>query len=588
MSHNGGSRDAIAKLAAHVPPQSPLVEMSNSVHFSEIQATAPDLSQLHDDYDHWRRAIEADPSSTLEHVQAWDTCRREVSTWRALVELRFNQDTSNPHHLREQELSDRIRPQLLDLDTGLKRVLLTSAPRQVVEAEYGTYVTRLWEVELSTFDPVISDDLVEEASLKTSYNQCLAAAEFDFQGESHNHSSITQFQEHPDRNVRHAAASLQWNWFHEHRQELDELFDGLVNKRHAMATKLGFDNFVQLGYRRMSRIDYNEADVAQFRDNVQQCVVPLGQQLMAQQAMRLGLDHDDFRQWDEAIHDAVGNPRPQGDHDDLLKQAQAMFDEIGYGLDDFFRLMTSADLLDLKNRPHKAGGGFCTSFDRVGLPFIFANFNGTKGDVEVFTHEMGHAFQVYQSRHHALAEFLLPTYDACEIHSMGLEFLTYPQMERFFGDDAERFRQIHLEQSLLFLPYGVTVDHFQHHVYEHPTASPQDRFTMWQQLERHYLPWRNWGDLPHGRDGGRWQLQRHIYLDPFYYIDYTLAQTCALQLWAQAEKDRDVTMQRYVTLCGRGGEAPFRTLVEQSGLTSPFEAGCLDQVTRQAEAVLRD
>jgi M3 family oligoendopeptidase len=271
----------------------------------------------------------------------------------------------------------------------------------------------------------------------------------------------------------------------------------------------------------------------------------------------------------------------------MLAEAQKMYDALGYGLDDFFRLMVDGNLMDLKTREGKAGGGFCTSFPTHGVPYVYANFNGTKGDVEVLTHEIGHAFQNYMSREQRLIDYLWPTYESCEIHSMGLEFLTLPWTDKFFGKEGgERFRRLHLELALLFLPYGVAIDHFQHLVYAKPNASPAERNAMWQEMERTYLPWRNYGDLPHVADGGFWQFQRHIYLNPFYYIDYTLAQTCALQYWVWSEKNFQEAMQSYVALCRRGGEAPFQELARGAGLISPFDEGCLRDVVAKAKGIL--
>jgi M3 family oligoendopeptidase len=351
-----------------------------------------------------------------------------------------------------------------------------------------------------------------------------------------------------------------------------------------MAQQLGFADYIGLGYKRMKRVDYNQQDVEQFRAEVREHLVPLAAELRTKQAAALGVDKLMF--WDDAIHDSAGNPAPHGEHDWMVERATQMFDRMDDKLGGFFRLMVESKLTDLKNRDGKAGGGFCTSFPSYGLPFIFANFNGTKHDVEVFTHEMGHAYQAYQSRNQPLLDYLWPTYESCEIHSMGLEFLTWPHMEQFFEADAERFRRIHLTQGLLFIPYGVAVDHFQHLVYARPEATPAERHAMWQEMERMYLPWRDYGDLPHVAGGGFWQFQRHIYLSPFYYIDYTLAQTCALQLWVRSRKDPAGTLAAYNALCARGGEAPFQELARSAGLVSPFQPGCLRDVAAEAKASL--
>ncbi|HEY1412056.1 MAG TPA: M3 family metallopeptidase, partial [Rhodopila sp.] len=243
--------------------------------------------------------------------------------------------------------------------------------------------------------------------------------------------------------------------------------------------------------------------------------------------------------------------------------------------------------MDLKNRPGKAGGGFCTSFPTAGVPFIFANFNGTHHDIGVFTHEMGHAFQNWESRDQPGIDYLWPTMEAAEINSMGLEFLSYPGIGKLVGEAAaDRFRRMHLIGALEFLPYGVCVDHFQHEVYANPDATPAERHAMWQRLERRYMPWTDYGDLAYPAMGGRWQAKTHIYRSPFYYIDYTLALCCAMQFWVASRRDYAASLDAYVTLCGRGGSAPFQALVQSAGLVSPFAPGALAGVVREAEAVL--
>jgi M3 family oligoendopeptidase len=325
--------------------------------------------------------------------------------------------------------------------------------------------------------------------------------------------------------------------------------------------------------------------VAAYRDQVAEHVVPLVARLLERRRARFGWDK--VRYWDEALVDPEGNPKPIGDHDVLVGAAQAMFDRLAPPLGDFYRGMLAGGYLDLKNRPGKAGGGFCTSFPAVGTPYIFANFNGTHHDIGVFTHEMGHAFQCWESRKLPGIDLLWPTMEACEIHSMGLEFLVHPQMALLVGEAAaERFRRMHLETSLAFLPYGVCVDHFQHEVYANPEATPAERHAMWQRLERRYMPWTDYGDLAWPAMGGRWQAKAHIYNSPFYYIDYTLALCCALQFWVRGRQDPAAALADYVALCGRGGSAPFRALARSAGLVVPFEPGALAAVVREAEAVL--
>ena len=136
------------------------------------------------------------------------------------------------------------------------------------------------------------------------------------------------------------------------------------------------------------------------------------------------------------------------------------------------------------------------------------------------------------------------------------------------------------------LPYAAAVDHFQHFVYENPQASPEDRRSFWKQLEATYVPWRRYGGIEHLERGGYWQMQRHIYFAPFYYIDYTLAQCCALQFWARSQDDYAGALEDYTALCKRGGQLPFQQLVKSAGLRSPFEAGVLQSVAQRAERAI--
>jgi M3 family oligoendopeptidase len=281
---------------------------------------------------------------------------------------------------------------------------------------------------------------------------------------------------------------------------------------------------------------------------------------------------------DHSVRDLLGVPKPQGDHDWMLDQASTLFQRLGDDFSEFFELMREKKLMDLKTRDGKAGGGFCIDLPEYKVPFVFANFNGTEDDVNVFTHECGHAFQAWNSMDLPLSDYFVPTFDAAEIHSMSLEMLSHPHVDLFFGDDAERYRQGHLEKAILFIPYGAAVDEFQHRIYAEPDMTPDQRADVWKELEAIYLPERRYENMPFAESGRFWQAQRHIFMSPFYYIDYCLAQTCALQFWRRGRADRDEAMTAYRKLCGLGGLKPFTDLVADVGLNSPFQAGCLADI----------
>ena len=560
--------------------------MSPTINFADIQVDTPTIEEVESEYRAIAEALDnaQTKAERQKALQQWENLRRRLDSWSALTSLNFSQDTRNEAYKKAQEYADELQPKLTALAIEMKRKLLNSQHRAELEEILGKHAFDLWSADVTTFEPKIEADLVREAKLVNQYVELLASAAIEFAGETVNLSGILKYTEDSDRNTRYEAEKARWQFFSDNQEQLDEIYDRLVELRHQMARKLGYDNYIDLGYKLRQRIDYTQADVANYRDEVVKEVVPLASKIIAQKAEKLNLDKVYF--WDESVFDLQGNPQPSGEHDWMLDRARQMFDSMHPELGDFFGMMVDGNLLDLKTRPGKAGGGFCTSFPTHDVPYIFANFNGTKSDVEVFTHEVGHAFQCWQSRSLPMIDYLWPTYEACEIHSMSLEFLTRSQMDKFFADDAERFCQSHLEQSILFLPYGCAVDHFQHLVYANPEATPQERNQMWQELEARYLPWRDYRDLAYPSQGGLWQAKQHIYCYPFYYIDYTLALCCAMQFWVKAEANYEATLAEYIALCQRGGQAPFQTLVKSANLVSPFETGCLARVVEKARQYL--
>jgi M3 family oligoendopeptidase len=553
-----------------------------TLRFADISAPRPEAATLASAYADLNARLGADAPGTLAE---WDRLQRETDTWSALAHLRFAQDTQDPAAKAAREHADAMAPVIQGHETEFKQRLLDEVDSAVLTAATGAHAPRLWACDITTFAPAIAADLEEESKLGARYTALLAGARIPLAGETLNLSGLAPHAESRDRERRHAAEQARWSFFAENGAELDAIYDALVKLRHAIAEKLGDASFTALAYRRMRRLDYGPEQVARYREEIRTQVTPLVAELLEQRRRASGWERLMF--WDEAFIDPEGNPGPVGDHDALLGAAQEMFDRMGSGLGGFFAMMNEGGFLDLRNRPGKAGGGFCTSFPNSGAPFIFANFNGTHHDIGVFTHEMGHAFQCWESRNLPGLDQLWPTMESAEIHSMGLEFLTHPHMGLLVGDAAaDRFRRMHLIGSLAFLPYGACVDHFQHEVFARPHATAEERHAIWQRLERLYMPWTDHGDLAYAAKGGRWQAKQHIYNAPFYYIDYTLALCCALQFWVRMRRDPKEALAAYVALCGRGGSMPFGGLVESAGLASPFAPGVLAEAVREAKEVL--
>ncbi len=558
------------------------------MHLSDMTVDLPERDTAIADaqalLERFRAASSVDEQWTV--LRELDAMDRQLATLDSLTYIRFSQDTADTsakaHRTFMDELSPAVDVHLVDL----RRAVLASPHLAVLTERLGEHTIARWRADAMSFSEAVAADQATESALVMEYMGLMASVRVDWEGESKSLGEMREVMGRPDRATRQRAAELRDAALAAKAPEMDVLFSKLTSLRHSMALKLEQSSYTPIGYAQMGRTDYTEQDAAVYRQQVLDHVVPLCTAIRKRRAKALGIAWSDYRVWDESIADPAGVPRPKGDHDWMLAQASKMFSKLGDDFSAFFETMTSQGLLDLKSREGKAGGGYCTALYDHKVPFIFANFNGTQDDVNVFTHECGHAFQKVKSLHHEVIQDIRPTAESAEMHSMSLEHLCYPHMELFFGDDADRYRTQHLEGALLFLPYGCAIDEFQHAVYENPEWTAEQRNAHWLTLEAKYLPWRHNGDLANANTGRAWQAQRHVYFRPFYYIDYCLAETVALQFWQLAEADRTEAMRLYRELCSLGGTKAFQGLVAQVGLKSPLQPGTLQSIATDVAGAL--
>jgi len=512
-------------------------------------------------------------------IEAFDKIiklRNHIETMQTLVSIRHSIDTNDEFYDKENEYMDEISPILFGFTNDFYKALVNSKFKAELIKKYGKLLFDLAENTLKVFSNEIIPDAQEENRLSSKYSKLIASAKIDFDGKELNLSQMVPYTQSKDRNVRIEAAKKVAQFFAENQEEFDNIYDSLVKVRTKMAQKMGYKNYVEFGYKQLSRLEYDAKMVEGYRKQVLENIVPLHTELRKRQEKRLGVEK--LRFYDEAIKFNSGNADPHGSPEWILNHGKTMYKELSKETDEFFTFMTENNLLDLLSKKGKMSGGYCTYIPEHKAPFIFANFNGTAHDIDVLTHEAGHAFQVYQSRGFDVPEYLWPTYEACEIHSMSMEFLTWPWMKLFFENDTEKYKFIHLSEALLFIPYGVTVDEFQHWVYENPEVTPQERREKWLEIEKKYLPTRDYGEVDELKNGIFWFRQGHIFSSPFYYIDYTLAQVCAFQFWIKSREDREKAWQDYLNLCKLGGSKSFFELMKSANLKNPFEEGTLASV----------
>ncbi|MBK7159461.1 MAG: M3 family oligoendopeptidase [Ignavibacteria bacterium] len=511
--------------------------------------------------------------------------RNEFDSMKIIAFINYSNDTNNKNFIAEQDYFDNNSPLFNDYIFNYYKALTESSFKKELTEKYGNHLFEIADISLKSFCHEIIEDMQKENHLCSEYVKLKASAKINFDGKILNLQELEPYMESVDRDIRHKAFIAYWKFFDDNSKVLDEIFDKLVYLRHDMAIKMGYKNYKELGYARMKRMDYNEIMVTGFRNDIKKYIVPLAEKLRVKQSKRLGFDK--LMVYDLFLQFISGNATPKGDPVWVVEKGKIMYDELSAETREFYDFMFDNELMNVFSRKGKADMGYCEYIPKYKSPYIFANMNGTDDDITVLTHEAGHAFQAYESRNFHFKEYTEPTMETAEIHSMSMEFLTYPWMNLFFENETDKFKFSHLNGTVNFLPYGVMVDEFQHWVYENPSAKPSERNTKWRELEKIYMPHLNYGEIDYLEKGGRWQKQGHIYEMPFYYIDYCLAQICAFQFWSEAihnEKGEfETVMKRYTELCGKGGSKPFLELVKETDLKSPFDENVVKNLSEEIE-----
>lgn len=501
------------------------------------------------------------------------------------ISVLYSLETDNPKYQKANDKLNENGPYLSSAETAFIKAVMESPHRAYLEEKLGSFLFTMYDYSLKSFDERIIEESIEENKLVSEYERLVASFKIEFRGGTYNLPQMTKFLTSNDRETRKEASKVYYGYLDTRKDEMEDIYDKLVKIRDKMAKKLGYKTYTELAYIRMGRFDYTPEMVKGYREEIRNVVTPIVNKLSRMQTKRLGLKKLEIYDLSTMFKD--GNPVPNGTTDEKVEAAKKMYKELSPDTDYFFNFMADHHLLFLDAKPGKRGGGYMTYFPVHECPIIFSNFNGTSGDVDVLTHEFGHSFQAYMARNIKLPEYRAPTMESCEIHSMSMEFFAEPYMDLFF-DNSDQYRFLHLSDSISFLPYGVTVDEFQHWVYEHPEATPEERDAYWHELEVKYTPHKvkAYKGTKYMEEGHRWLTQAHIFSSPFYYIDYTLAQVCAFQFFNMDRKNHVKAWNKYLKLCKLGGKYPFLTLLEKTGLKNPFEEGVVKKTIKPLIKVL--
>ncbi len=504
-----------------------------------------------------------------------------IDTLMTIAMIRFSGNTADEFYTAEEEYYDKESPAYRNLLLEYSKKLYHSPYRPYLQSVIGPVAFKNMELDQKAMDEKLIPLMQEENTLTTEYEKLIAGAKILFDGKELNLSLMRPYLTGQDRGVREDAWKAVTVFFKENKEKLDEIYDKLVKNRTQQARTMGYENYLELGYYRMNRNCYGKEEVEAFRGQVKEYLVPFAEKLHQRRRERLGLDH--LMYYDESVYFPNGNPAPIGTPEEILASGQKMYSELSPETKEFFDFMQENELFDVLGRKNKRTGGYMTYLPLYHSPFIFANFNGTSGDVDVITHECGHAFQGFLSGKDPIREHSDITMETAETYSMSMEFFAEKWIPLFFGDRAQDYVEMHLEDAVMFIPYGCMVDEFQHIVYENPDLTPAERNAAWRKLEKEYKPHLDYGDNQYLEEGGYWQRQHHIYSSPLYYIDYCLAQTCALQFKVKMDADFEGAWKSYLKLCRLSASDFFTNMIKEVGLDSPFEKGCLKNIVEKLE-----
>lgn len=521
----------------------------------------------------------------ISSVREYFTFQDDIHTMASLIYIRHTIDTRDKRYDELNNLLNEISPEIDEATNQIDNDILNSPFRKELEERFSDLLFRQMELSNKTFSSEIIPDLVEENRLSTEYVNLISSAMIEFHGKSYSIPQMGKFTTSMDREERKEASQLVWKFYADNDERIGDIYDRMIKVRTRIARKLEYKDFVQLGYDRMGRLDWNEEDARIYKEKILKYIVPLSESIKKEQRERLGYE-EEHRYYDDVIFYKSGNPKPKGDIEHLVNAAKEMYSQLDPVANHYFDFMVEHHCMDLAAKPGKAGGGYMDYIAGLKTAFIFSNSNGTSGDVDTLTHEFGHALQGFLGGEEEVPSYRTPGVECCEMHSMSMEFLTYPWMELFFREDANKYRYQHLADAITFIPYGAIVDQFQTYCYKNPDLTHKERKAYWRELEKEYLPSKDYTGNDFLESGGYWMRQHHIFENPLYYLDYTIAQIVALEFFRDSRADRKKALEKYLAFDRLAGKYPFRTLLEKASIENPMDGNTLKEVSQDVMVYL--
>jgi len=480
---------------------------------------------------------------------------------------------------------EKIEPEAKPRQFKLAQIYLQHPLRAKLPKKRWFVFDRNAQVQVELFRPENVPLETEESRLGQQYQKLSGSLTVQFRGQEKTLAQMARFLEEPDRALRQEAWELTANRRLQEAGKFEENFEQLLALREKIAVNAGFKDYLSYAFRSRGRFDYTPADCRKFHEAVEKEIMPIVRTLQAKRRRQLNLDA--LRPWDMGVDPLNRAPlHPFEKVEEMVSRTQKIFDQLDSGLASDFTLMRRKRLLDLDNRKGKAPGGYQSTLSEARMPFIFMNAVGVHRDVETMLHEAGHAFHALATQGEDLYAYRGAPIEFCEVASMSMELLGNEFIEAFYAEpEARRARHDHLEQIITIFPWIVTVDAFQHWIYSHRGHSRAERRQAWLDLMCRFGGDVDWSGHEEKR-ANLWHRQLHIFLYPFYYVEYGIAQLGALQVWANSLKSRRRALQQYHRALALGGSRPLPALFEAAGCQFDFSRRTIKPLVRLVRSQL--
>ena len=558
--------------------------------FSELKVPKPSFDVVKALYDDAINRVKnaEDGAEVLEVVFETDLLVRRILENIEVACIRHAMDTLDERYAQDQKWADEFRPLFDKLEVDFKEAVYDSPFKDELEEQIGhTYFLKT-EIKRKTVCDEIIPLRQKEQELVNEYDDIIFSGKKTVKGKDHSFLELQELFADEDRAVRKEAFKAFSEILSENEDRLEKVWDELIKVRTEIAKILGYDSYVPVGYLERERLDYGREELASFREQVVNEIVPFCNKLYEAQAKRLGID--EVMVYDENIVFPDGNAKPVGDAEYVMQQVVTMLREMSPETEEFINYIFDHELIDYKPRPEKAFREFYTLLPYNKAPFMFEHFTGSAEDVQYLSEGLGHAFASYRaSRRQALNEYYSPSSDITEINAMSMVQFVNKYAERLFGDDAWKYEFGNLQYFMTFIPFGVAVDEFQHICYDNPNLTPKERTYEWRKLEEKYMPWRKYDeDNEFMNRGGYWYHKLHFFYAPLYYIEYSLATVNAMEMYRKYNERPSIAWKEYLELIDVGGSKGYLEILKQANLTPAYEEGAVKESIGYVKSFLEE